>query len=450
MKINLSANELHSATIEKVSLVKHGANRRPFAILKSEPLPESHKGLAERVLKAFEPKGAPKITGVFVSKAAAPKVFPLLKAAGLRVEADHAEALEGGVVVLKQDGYDADGEGSLVAINEDVAVAFDRVVKDFCTWHASSDFSTTLASQTFYPSVRMSMDALMETFWACAADSKTQEEFSGKVETALKAFSKHVAGLAKVLPVEVFKMEQKLAGDFEGSTVTATNTETAKTEGADMRKTNTREAVFGDLAGLFDNVNKSDEAGAADAGAAAATDTAATGDEANTEATDAAAAAAAAAQGTADVTDPAAAATAGAEGTGEGADTGAEDLSKGAVSAGDIIKALKETVGPMAVMLKQQGEKLDELSTANAALTQRLDAIDAKATAAVEKAEQAVTKADNTVVVHKDALDLSTTLHSRTSQSRVTKSNAPAGETDVFKGLIPAFDALEAKARGEQ
>lgn len=449
MKIELKAQQLTGTTIDKVSLVKHGANRKPFAILKAEPLPEdgSLNKLADRVSKMFEPKGAPKITAVYVNKAEAKRLFPVLKAHGFRVEPEHAALLDNNVVVLKQDGYVDDGDGSLVALTDDLALGFDRVVKDFCSWHASSDFSTTLSTQTFYPSVRMAMDALMETLWACAAESKTQEAFTAGVETATKAFAKHVAGLSKVLPVEVFKMEQKLATEFETPTVASTES-ISKNEGAPMNNKNElREAVAGDLAGLFDVTKTETAADAAAAGseadaAAAPVAAATTPEDEGTEEADAAAAAAAA-EGTAEGAVAAAPTTPAAAAPAEAA---APVEKTGGVSTEDILKAMKETIGPIQTLLTKVAED-------SAAITARLDAVEAKATEAVSKAAAAVAKADNTVVLHDTASDdmsLDGTLATRGSQSRVTKSNAPQGEAvDVWKGLFPGLDSLEAKSRGE-
>lgn len=436
MKVTLNANQLTDATIQSVSLVKHGANRTPFKILKAEPLPEdgSLNKVAASVRKLFDATApAPVITAVYVNKTSAKTAFPILKDAGFRVEAGSADLLDG-VVVLKQEGYDANAtEGSVVALSPEVAVQFDRVMKDYCSWSCSTDFSENLKNLGFYPGTWMAFDTLRETIYQIMSEAHTPEEASGPLDAALKAFSKHVLGLAKSLPAAVFKAEQKLASGFEGPTVASTDP-VSKSEGADMSKTAAvlREAVAGDLAGLF-SVEKSEADVAAEAAAAtAAADAAAL--EAKTAA-DAAATAAAAAK-------PAGEATTDTPAT--DAPTG-DAVEKGEPTMLDVVKALKDTLGPMAKAIQDLTKNQTETQ---AALTARLDAIEKKADEAVTAAKTAVTKADNTVLVHADNIGLDGTMATMGGQARVTKSNAGTQSDNVFRGLLPGFDALEDRLNG--
>lgn len=444
MQITAKASELVGTTVEKVSLVRHAANRRPFQILKSAPLPAdgSLNGLAARVQKMFK-QAEPKIVAVLVNKSAAKAAFPMIVEAGLRVELENAAALTDNVIVLKQDGYNAETAGDIIALSEDVALVLDQsdIAKSFCSWHASSDFTETMQSQAFYPSLRMATEALMDTVYAIGGNADTPAEMGEKLDTAIDAFKKYVLGLHKTLPVEVFRAAQKLAQDFEGSTVATTDT-VSKHEG-DPMKPNTaalREAVNGDLAGLF----KSDEAPDAAAVAAAEADAAAAAAAAETTA------AADAAEGDASATDaPAAdATTTDAAPAPEGTDTPAATEGEGAVAKTEqaavdtvaILTAVKEALAPLHKSVEDLNLQVASLTSANTALGERV----AKAETA---SATAVRKADNTVVIHDVASDLGSTLHTRHSDpTQVRKSQQPES---VFKGLFPNLDALEEAARAQ-
>lgn len=420
MKVQVPAHELKNASIEKVSLVKHGANRTPFRILKSEDAKESTmSALTSQLSKLFQKtEQPPKVTALFVRKSAAPALFPELRKHGYSVEKTAAE-LHGEVVLLKQEGFDAETEGCIVQLTPDLAIGLDRVVKEFSSWQSSSDFSTTLSTQTFYPSVRMAMDALMETFWAAAYESNTQADFSEKVDAATKAFSKHVTSLAKVLPVEVFKMEADvLKSVFEPRSVGTTAP--AKTEeGHDTMNKNVlkREAVAGDLAGLFDEpVTKADEP-TAEAAAPAAETAAPT-----TEATPAPTAEAAAPTGAENVK-PAA----------EAAPTPVAASDASAPSAAPTDPALLAVLATL-------GDGLKALAAGQTELLKRADAQDQRIDQLTKTATEAVTKAENTsIAASLHGLDES--LSTLNGHRRLTKGDEP--KADIWKGLIPAFDRIQ-------
>ena len=64
MKIRLVANELVDGEVEYVSLVKRGANRSPFKIVKEE---QPKQGLWDGLLPELGPDGSPRWPGAGVS-----------------------------------------------------------------------------------------------------------------------------------------------------------------------------------------------------------------------------------------------------------------------------------------------------------------------------------------------------------------------------------------------
>ena len=177
MKISVDANRMSDMEISKVSLVKRGANREPFTFLKTEdaPAPDA-KGSKSTLGKIVDGLGnlfaskpeasAPAIRAVMV-KEGRDDVASALEDAGFAV--DDADSKDG-VVVYKQDGYDADSEGMVFKLGDDVAVATD-VVKYFTTYSQSTDFGEQIKSQSFWPGFYSAGRALEEVFYNVLEDA---------------------------------------------------------------------------------------------------------------------------------------------------------------------------------------------------------------------------------------------------------------------------------------
>lgn len=417
--IKVKATPLENVDVSHVSMVKHAANRTPFAIIKTEALPDDPAMLraADKVRKLFSKAAGPaSVAAVYVAAGVAKQVMPLLKAQGFRVEQDHAE-MKDGVLVLKQEGYAADDEGSIITLSDTVAVQLTTVAKDFCSWSATTDFSETLSAYGFYPGVRVAQESLMETIYQIMYAANTPADAAPLIKAATEAFAKHVQGLLTLLPQAVFKFEESLAAEFEGSTVAATEVSKSN-ETADMtQKTPViKEAVAGDLDGLFDVPP------VAPAVVAKADDSAPEGEQgADTTATPPAAPAAPAAEG--GDTEQAA------------ADTNAVDPNIAALA-----KAMKDG---LETVMKASSEQHTALVAQLAATNTRLDAIEKSSKEAVAKAEEAVAKAQNTAVVVSHAADTDMlddgTLTTMAGQRPVKKSEASTSE---FSGLFPALELL--------
>ena len=199
-------------------------------------------------------------------KDVARKVIPIIKENGFRVEKDHAEMM-GDVLVLKQAGYDPDADLPIVALTTDVAVQLSSISKFFDPFPASSSFSDNVAAGSFWPGMHNAMASLADTVWNVLNDSDSPDDAASDVAKQVKAFSTHLNNLVAELPTSVFKMEQQLTKEFEGSTVSNTDTKITLYEDQNMSEAVIKEAAAGDLDGLLD------EAPAADA-ALAATDAA--------------------------------------------------------------------------------------------------------------------------------------------------------------------------------
>lgn len=446
MKVTVNAKKMSQGQMQKISLVRHAANRQPFRILKAEPVPEELDGLASRVKRLFKAEDAPKVTALFVQKSALPALLPTLREAGFEAGPANAELLDE-VVVLKQEGYDPDGAGSLMAVTPDLAVGFSTVVKGLATWETSSDFHETLQSHAFFPSIRMATEALMDTIWRINDESDDHAKLREGVNTALDAFAQHVKGLVSALPVNIIKMERALATQFGSPTVAPDKqaTTAAKTEGnTAMKNDNLREAVAGDLDGLFDTVTKAEGDAPADTSGAPSPDAEAAPapEAAEAKKTDEA-------EGKQDGADENANANANAD-----APAPADEPVAKADGEADAAPAEPEpelTLQSLAVAMKSAFEKLDEtlgsLATSQKegleAVNKRLEEVEKSAKETLSKAETAIQKAENTVVTGDvgGPDPLMGTLHTRSTPTTISK-NAPQGAGGVFAGLLPDLDAL--------
>jgi len=283
VKVDIEAHELKNGNIEKISLVTHGAIRQPFKILKTEEIDGSKTGGIKDVLsKVFgqDHDDESRVAALFVRKSVAQKWLPLIRKQGFRAEKEHA-SLEGDILVLKQEGYTDECDGSVIALNPDVAVQLSHVSKFFDPFPASSDFNDNVAAGSFWPGMHNAMESLAETVWNVLNESDSPEDAASDVAKQVKAFSSHLNNLVAELPTTVFKMEQEsLTKEFEGSTVSDTGTETIVTDEDKNMNVVTKHAPASDLDGLFDEAPAADAAIAkADAAADAAGDTGSEGIE---------------------------------------------------------------------------------------------------------------------------------------------------------------------------
>ena len=110
MRVKMIANELTEAEIDFVSLVKHGANRSPFKIIKAEDIPED-AGLMDRLRSLFGDEPAPEVMAFFVKNDEVERYEPLLEKAGFAITCK--QPLKD-VTVYKQDNFNEDADVSLV------------------------------------------------------------------------------------------------------------------------------------------------------------------------------------------------------------------------------------------------------------------------------------------------------------------------------------------------
>ena len=470
-QVEIEAHELKNGNIEKISLVTHGAIRQPFKILKTAEIDGAKTGGIKNTLaKVFGQADDSSVNAIFVRKSVAAKWMPLIKSNGFRVEKEHA-SLEGDIVVLKQESFDEESNGSVIALNPDVAIQLSHVSKYFDPFPASSSFSDNVAAGSFWPGMHNAMESLAETVWTVLNESDSPENAGSEVAKQIKAFAGHLNNLVAELPSTVFKMEQEsLTKEFEGSTLPTSDTETnVDTEESNMSVV-TKSAPASDLDGLFDEAPAADAAIAkADAAAELAAEPAVVEEVAKGE------------EGA-----PASGGSPGNPVVESTSDTGAVALDEGGVPAGfrKEERVLKEFVDGQIVekfaafLINEESgeevfagfiEKMSEPTDAQVAadainasyspaevklfeamgvmakavadIGAKIEKQDARIEAVSKTAVEAKDVADNTVVMSA-ADDLDNSLATLRGTQADLKKAAPAATevVDIFKGLLPGIE----------
>lgn len=261
MKIKLIANELTDGEIDFVSLVKHGANRSPFKIIKMEDLPEgtTMDTLKDKFTALFGDE-KPEVAAFYVQTEFAKEYEVKFKAAGFTT---NDPIKKGEFTVYPQAGYDESKDGALITVDNKCGIALDRVVKDFSSFPSSEDFQENLGASAFFPGLHHSFEALVESVWNTLNKADSLDDAAPKIDKNLMAFRKHVNALVRNMPSSVIKMEYEgLANDLGGSKVGSSDTDTLGKGNGDMTE-KIKEALGGDLEGLNDTIKKDEAALAA-------------------------------------------------------------------------------------------------------------------------------------------------------------------------------------------
>lgn len=249
-KVNLKLRELESADVQWISIVKRGANRIPFRILKSEGFPMIDLGMLFRSRKAE--KEVPVVVAIGVAKAE-----------GIDHEGMLAAVKEAGYTVLAQE--EADGQTVLKTedVNEDTQVVgvqapngLTIVMKGISTWPEGTMFTDNLKQAGVFPGVRLASEILMETLYNIASD---QEGTTEMMKKAVADFSTYCQGLMDQIPSSAMKAEWmepvKVEAADQGEADTAAKTEDAPTP--DESGTGETDSAFD--TNVTDPVAKADE-----------------------------------------------------------------------------------------------------------------------------------------------------------------------------------------------
>lgn len=206
--VELEVEEMKDAHVNFISLVKRGAMRVPFRILKSED--ESMFNLTRLWTKKSEVVGTtPELIAVVLQKGCdVAEYTSALAGMGVVVKKHEVHEGTGSDVLIIKDDYDPE-QSLTLKFSDNVGAVVSNVKKGFCSWGDSTDFMDNMKTSGYFPGMRMAMEALGDTIYACMYEAGEGEEGSpvAAVSKALDDFSAYVKQLTAEVPVVAFKMD---------------------------------------------------------------------------------------------------------------------------------------------------------------------------------------------------------------------------------------------------
>lgn len=207
-KIKIEANELIDVDATHVSLVKRGANRVPFRIVKNADGKRSPAMFHfDRLFRKEAAPAAPAVSAIVVSKSlTAKQAKHVVTKAGF--DADRMNDEHDGAYVFPQ--IDGDIDGKLVKMDDNIAIVVtgEAIQKAFegMNFEATS-FDTVMAQEGFVPSIDMAMGMLRNTVANILSKAESRDDLVSKMEQAVEEFGEFVAALSTAVPDDAFRME---------------------------------------------------------------------------------------------------------------------------------------------------------------------------------------------------------------------------------------------------
>lgn len=216
-KIEMQGSELQNVSVNFVSLVKRGANRLPFRIVKEDNSDMIDLSKISRAIFKKADKG-PRVIAVLLNKSeliTEEEITALLMDCGLGENFLKTE--DGDNVAFLAKGEEADDTTGILKLNDNVALAVTGLKKGFSSWdYESTSFSDILASGTFYPGFCMAQDMLQSTL-RNIMDAATEPGSAAELITkACDEFKSYVGVLASAIPVHAFKADVAVQKAFAG------------------------------------------------------------------------------------------------------------------------------------------------------------------------------------------------------------------------------------------
>ena len=193
----VSANALTDVQVNRISLVRRGANRIPFRLLKGDTDMLDLSRLFKSDLEAS------RVTAVVVRKGAEEAAKARLTAAGLSV----ANPEEGDESTIFHQGKNPEAGDIIVKMDEDVGVVV-HVAKGFKPYEFQSEgFKQSMKVEGFYPSVTTAFDTLRTVMHRALEKSASPEDAVGNVAAAIDDFKGYVGKLTSSLPKSAFQLD---------------------------------------------------------------------------------------------------------------------------------------------------------------------------------------------------------------------------------------------------
>ena len=212
-RLHIEANELQGTDVSFVSLVKRGANRLPFRIVKEDKADMLNLAALQQVFVKTD--DTPKVVAAVVRKGADLEAAKLrLDQAGLSLD-DMAE--EGELIVFKQPGHLAAGShDALIKLADDIGLVVSGLAKAFNGMNVEdTSFAKVFATEAFYPSMRLANEMLGVAVGNIMQKAENASDAAALIAKAVDDFKQYVTTLATAIPSHAFKADQAPASAVE-------------------------------------------------------------------------------------------------------------------------------------------------------------------------------------------------------------------------------------------
>lgn len=219
-KLQIKATELVDPDVDIVAMVKRGANRIPFRIMKEDKeMGIDLHSIGRRLFQKQEP--APAVVAVLLSKSAnAEAITAALVKAGIEADKFTKTETAEAVMFTKADAESLvkDENTQVLKLNEDVALVVTGLKKSFDGWDfESTSFKEIMSKGAFVPSICVAQDMLSRTIYNILEKADAPKEAAAGISAAVKEFSDYVTMLAKGLPESAFKADVAIAKAMNGT-----------------------------------------------------------------------------------------------------------------------------------------------------------------------------------------------------------------------------------------
>lgn len=210
-KLQINATEVVQPEVGFMALVKRGANRIPFRVVKEDT---NDMIDLSQVTRAVFAKAAfsPLVIGVALAKGADDAMLTAaLTASGISLDGFVKADLDGAITLTKTDAKAAADEILVVKFDDSSALmimAPSEFVKSMTTYDwESTSFKEVMTKGTFTPSVVMAQDMLQRTYFNIMEKAENPKDLARMLKAATGEFEEYIVSLAKGLPDAVFKAD---------------------------------------------------------------------------------------------------------------------------------------------------------------------------------------------------------------------------------------------------
>ena len=200
----IKVRELEDVRVSHISLVKRGANRIPFRIIKNDSGDNTMSIDLGKLFLRKKEAAVPQIVGIALEKNEySEELLTQLAAIGFVGTIDNES--ETTTLIKTEDYVEDDVQG--VKLQNGMVVMVTHLEKALSRGDANS-FAEAVTVNAVMPSVRMASDVFVGKVWDITYDSMSKAETTAAVSTMFTEFQSYVLGVINAVPEPLFKMER--------------------------------------------------------------------------------------------------------------------------------------------------------------------------------------------------------------------------------------------------